>query len=215
MKRSDLPSLESFVGQRFDRLTVVAAVPGLTRRRGRRVLCRCDCGAERILDLHALKSGNTKSCGCRQVDSVRARNRKHGQCLSPTHRSWRNMLARVTSPRHKHYFGRVTVCERWHVFANFLEDMGERPPGRSIDRIDGSKGYEPGNCRWATKAQQSQNSSAAILSPLAAILVRQMKRRGATIRQIAEAFGVSTGAIAGAACGKTWRDAVGDLAGRS
>jgi predicted HicB family RNase H-like nuclease len=51
----------------------------------------------------------------------------------------------------------VTVCERWHDFRNFLYDMGERPAGKSIDRIDGSRGYEPGNCRWATRSQQNAN----------------------------------------------------------
>lgn len=51
----------------------------------------------------------------------------------------------------------IKVCDRWHDFRSFLYDMGERPPGRSIDRIDGTKGYEPGNCRWATRAQQNAN----------------------------------------------------------
>ena len=80
---------------------------------------------------------------------------------SPTHVSWSAMVTRCFNVDHKHfavYGGRgITVCERWLHYENFVEDMGERPPGTSIDRIDGDGDYEPGNCRWATKQQQQNN----------------------------------------------------------
>jgi hypothetical protein len=77
------------------------------------------------------------------------------------HHSWNWMMSRCYdswNASYPHYGGRgIRVCERWLTFANFLEDMGPRPDGMSIDRIDGTRNYEPGNCRWATKGEQSAN----------------------------------------------------------
>lgn len=74
---------------------------------------------------------------------------------SPTYNSWRNMRDRC-APGGK-YHGRVAVCERWRSFGAFLADMGERPPGTTLDRIDNDRGYEPRNCRWATPLVQANN----------------------------------------------------------
>ena len=87
------------------------------------------------------------------------RNRKR----SSTHHTWTNMIARCTNPRrpdYLYYGGRgITVCARWREsFSAFLNDMGEKPTGTSLDRIDNARGYEPDNCRWATKYQQMQNT---------------------------------------------------------
>lgn len=84
-----------------------------------------------------------------------------GHTFSPTYSSWTAMIARCTrKSQHSYlnYGGRgIAVCERWSVFDNFLFDMGERPDGMTLDRIDGNEGYEPGNCRWATSSQQNRN----------------------------------------------------------
>lgn len=78
--------------------------------------------------------------------------------VTPTYRSWQHMWVRCRSPKAKNYFGRgIIVCERWRLFANFLADMGERPEGLTLDRIDNDGNYEPGNCRWATKSEQRRN----------------------------------------------------------
>ena len=82
---------------------------------------------------------------------------------SPTYTSWRAMVDRCTQPSHTkwaQYCGRGTrVCERWMNFEAFLADMGSRPPGTSLDRVDNDGNYEPGNCRWATASEQSLNRS--------------------------------------------------------
>lgn len=86
---------------------------------------------------------------------------KHGMYNTPTYRSWSSMIARCTNPMHhqwKDYGGRgIKVCEEWTIFENFFSDMGERPKGKSIDRIDNDKGYNSKNCKWSTRTEQNRN----------------------------------------------------------
>lgn len=96
---------------------------------------------------------------------------RHGHAAggseTPTYKSWMNMMTRVRNPNRAkwhRYGGRgITVCDRWLVFENFLSDMGERPEGRSLDRINNNGNYEPGNCRWATPREQRLNSRRTLI----------------------------------------------------
>lgn len=97
--------------------------------------------------------------------SERHHNFKHGQARpqfrGPTYRSWECMRSRCrnkNNPDFHNYGGRgIEVCHRWDQFANFLADMGERPCGMTLDRVDVDGNYEPGNCRWASNQAQQRN----------------------------------------------------------
>lgn len=161
-------------GQRFGRLTVLrfshcAVQP--SGQRPRMWICECDCGTETLKRTGQLRSGHAVSCGCALRDALVARNTTHGLAHScPEYGVWKGIRSRCSasaSAKDKAvYFDKgIAVCDRWlsgegglTAFECFFADMGARPsPKHSIDRIDGTKGYSPANCRWADALTQSNN----------------------------------------------------------
>lgn len=146
------------IGDRFGRWTVVCDKPRRSPQ-GIKWLARCDCGTEKLVKGAALRSGTSTSCGCKRVESTST----HGMAYTPTWFTWSAMKHRCTNPASSsfhRYGGRgIKVCDRWLRFDHFLADMGEKPSSEhSLDRIDNERGYEPGNCRWATREEQMNNT---------------------------------------------------------
>lgn len=122
---------------------------------------KCECGRHWVCVACEVENSHTRSCGCLASSMTSERNKTHGMSRTPTHNSWRGMLERCTKPNHASYsrYGGVgiRVCDRWSLFENFLQDMGVRPVGTTLDRVDSYGPYEPSNCRWASSKEQARN----------------------------------------------------------
>lgn len=128
----------------------------------RSYVCSCDCGNLKNVAVNHLSQGKTVSCGCNKNEKAALKSMTHSMTGTPTYRSWQHMKDRCLNPKNNRFqiYGArgVSICERWKTsFENFLADMGERPIGKSLDRINPFGNYEPNNCRWATPKEQANN----------------------------------------------------------
>lgn len=129
---------------------------------------------------------------------------------TPTHNTWKSMIQRCGNPRatdYDLYGGRgITVCEHWRTsYSSFLADMGERPDGMTLDRIDNDGNYEPGNCRWATATVQVRNSRATKLTTETVEWIRS-NRDVLTGKAMAAALGMSRAQISRVLNGTRWAE---------
>ena len=175
-------------GMKFGRLTVIgfAGRIGKERSIGWKVLC--DCGKSKVLRSFNLTSGKTSSCGCLNRELFIKRFTTHGKHKSRAYVSWQNMRRRcyeVACAEYHNYGARgIKVCDRWRdLFENFYADMGDPPPGKSLDRIDVDGNYTPENCRWATAKEQANNKQNN--------RVIEYEGEELTIAQLAEKMGVN------------------------
>ena len=198
------------IGNIYGKLKVVSK--GETLKRNKQWItrwnCECECGNKKLVRACNLKNGSTISCGCYKKGGNHSRT--HGATNTTEYNIWKSMKDRCLNPKCKsynNYGGRgITVCDRWlESFENFLSDMGKKPKGLTIERVDNSKGYSPDNCIWATRKTQVRNTRK---TKLTANQVKEIKKRipFETLKSIAEDYGVSIQNIYAIKHNKSWRD---------
>lgn len=198
--------IEHTLGTRFGRLVIVSAEPKRVDTDTKCLIawkCRCDCGTERYYKSSHLHRGKTKSCGCLRKE-LKGQPSKYKTSISSTpgrlraYRSWECMKKRCLDAKDanfKDYGARgIMICQRWlDSFDNFFDDLGERPRGLSIGRIDNDGNYEPGNCRWETTDQQANNTRRTLKirgKPLALFCKDKGYNPGIVRGRIASGWGV-------------------------
>jgi len=200
-------------GNKYTRLLVIEQV-GNDKYGHALWKCECDCGNSVVVQGKNLRTSNTRSCGCLQIDMAK-KNRKHGAVGTKTYRCWCAMKTRCTNPKEKDYerYGArgITICDRWlNSFENFLQDMGYCPNNAlTIERINNNGNYEPSNCKWGTVTEQARNRTTTKLTMEKAVEIRYLYNTSyITYKELASIYNVHLCTIFDAVKYKTWKEQI-------
>ena len=195
--------MDDMIGKTFGWLTVISVgqpyINPTSKNKTKRYSVVCRCGNKKDMVKGVLNNPKTKSCGCysAQLASINGKKKKtHGLIKSKTYKSWQSMKERCYNKKASNYlyYGEkgITVCQEWvNSFEGFLKDMGERPDGKTLDRIDGDKDYHIENCRWASPKEQARNRRSTKISEDVALKIREMFDGGIKTRVIADKYDIS------------------------
>ena len=164
------PKAKDITGEIFGRLTVIAPVGRYAKNRSIIWRCNCSCGNTKDIMAQSITRGATLSCGCLNSERVSQRATKHGEIKHSLYKTWVSMRSRCNNKNndaYKNYGARgISICGRWDDFMAFVEDMGDKPDGFTLDRIDNTDNYYPENCKWSSREEQNNNKRTNVILEL-------------------------------------------------